>query len=76
MTALYREGDSLLCRLYRTGEENGTVLLKTGIRVRCAAKVDLKGRTMEELSIVDGGVELPLRGWEIATIRLELEDTP
>lgn len=49
--------------------------IRTGRRIRAAWRADLLGRRGDPLTITDGGgVHLPLRAWEIATVQLALTE--
>ena len=71
LSAAYRshEGGGPVVRAYNASEQDreATVTLY-GARMR-PEKVDLLERPGEPLAMVDGAVRLPLKGWEIATVR-------
>jgi len=70
-------GDALVLRLweYRGRRGPADVVLPPSLRARSAAKVNLLERRGRTLPIAAGRLSVPLRPWEIATLRLELRHT-
>ncbi|WP_052407608.1 glycoside hydrolase family 38 N-terminal domain-containing protein [Allokutzneria albata] len=62
-----RNGLELRLVAYSDSPSTATVSLPG---LTAAARVDLTGAVVEELSVVDGAVELPMRAWEITGLRL------
>ncbi len=69
LTSLRRRGDALEARVVAQTPEPTTAVLHGPFRA--ASSVDLLGRPGAVLDAADGRVALPLRPWEIATVRLE-----
>jgi len=74
VSALKWESGSVLLRLYEDSGRDGSVRLTLNLRegISRAWIVDLLGKTVEELPVNEGAVELSLRPWEIKTLRLEM----
>jgi hypothetical protein len=60
-------------RLFNAGENAVEAALAVGapLEVRTAQIVDLLGRPIRPMTAPGGRVSLPLRAWEIATVRLD-----
>lgn len=69
LTSLRRRGGALELRIVAQGPDPARAVVRG--RFSRASQVDLLGRQGVELPVVDGVLELPLRGWEIATVRLD-----
>jgi alpha-mannosidase len=67
-----RLGNALILRLVEYRGSAGQATINLPGYVHSAAKVNLLERQGEPLSISNGKVQLTLRAWEIATLRLEL----
>lgn len=67
-----RLGNALILRLVEYRGSAGRATINLPGYVHSAAKVNLLERQGEPLSISNGKVQLTLRAWEIATLRLEL----
>lgn len=72
VSAIERRDGAIEVRLFNASAASVTALLRvdTPLEATAARAVDLLGRTLGSLSLRDGRVEAPLRGFEIATIRL------
>lgn len=70
-----KQGRGLVVRIYDAlgGRGRGRIVVK-GKRVVKAWKVNLLEDEGEELEVCDGGVSVELRGFEVGTFRLVLED--
>jgi alpha-mannosidase len=73
LSALHRNGGSTIVRVYNASPEPVDARIAVGAPLRAgrAALVGLLGNERGELSVEPGGVRLPLRAWEIATVRLD-----
>lgn len=71
---LAEKGKALIVRLweFRGKRARVRVQLPEGLRVKEARKTNLLERGGEKLTVSAGAVNLDLRAWEIATLRLEL----
>lgn len=66
------EGDALIVRLFEFRGEGGEAVLSLPAEIASASKVNLLERCGTALPIGEGGeIRIPLRPWEIATIRCE-----
>jgi len=72
LSALARDGDSIICRVYNASDADVTARLSCDPAwlSRSAGVVGLLGQQLGTLDVSVGGVSLPLRAWEIATVRL------
>jgi alpha-mannosidase len=68
LSSLRRRGDWLEARLVCEHPEDRTAVLSGAFRE--ARDADLRGRPGAALEVVDGGLAVPLRAWEIRTIQL------
>jgi alpha-mannosidase len=79
MTSLRRRGDWLELRLVAETPTDTTALVgAAGAAVTSARSCDLlgrDGRDAEVLPVVDGVLQLPMRGWEIVTVQLRTTGT-
>jgi alpha-mannosidase len=66
-------GKALILRLAEFRGLGGTAQVRLPAYVRAAARTNLLERQAEALEIEAGSIQLELRAWEIATLRLELE---
>ena len=71
-SAFYRDGATLLLRLYDVDGEARRVRLRPTFAVASAEVVNLRGRTLATLPVEDGAILLDLRPYQIATVRLNL----
>jgi alpha-mannosidase len=73
LSALTRDGDAIICRVYNASGEPSTARLRFAAPLdgRNASIVGLLGEKKEAALIDEGAVVLPMRAWEITTIRLE-----
>jgi len=69
MTSLRRRDGALEVRIVAQAPDSGRAVVRG--RFTRASRVDLLGRPVAEVPVADGVVEVELRGWEIATLRLE-----
>ncbi len=60
------------CRVYNASDEPVTALIRVGAPMRIAepATLNLFGETLGPLTVEDSSILVPLRPWEIATIRI------
>ncbi|MBI4728613.1 MAG: alpha-mannosidase [Acidobacteria bacterium] len=72
LSALSREGSGVLCRVWNASPEPVRALLRPGplLAAARATLVDLAGAAIAPLDVTGGVVALPLRAWQIATVRL------
>ncbi|HUU58887.1 MAG TPA: glycosyl hydrolase-related protein, partial [Phycisphaerae bacterium] len=70
---LSEKGRALILRLFEFRGRGGAAELKLPDTARSVQKVNLLERNGQDLEIRSGGVRLPVRAWEIATLRLALE---
>lgn len=72
LSALSSVEGRIECRVYNAGDEPVRALLRVSepLPSRAAEKIDLLGRALAPLEIEGGAVVVPLRGREIATVRL------
>jgi alpha-mannosidase len=72
LSSLARIDGRTECRIYNSGAEPVTATLGTGLPLAPAApaRIDLLGGEIESLEAHDGTLEVPLKGHEIATVRL------
>ncbi|QYS96955.1 Alpha-mannosidase [Trichoderma simmonsii] len=69
-----KEGKSIVCRVYDAIGGKNRAFLETGhAKIQKAWKCNLLEDDLEELPIVNGGVEIELQRFELATYRLLLE---
>lgn len=66
------QGDAMILRLWEYRGIGGTAHVSLPSWVKSASKVNLLERGGEKLEVRGGWVEVGLRPWEIATLRLEL----
>jgi alpha-mannosidase len=69
LTSVRRRDGVLEARLVAQGPEPVTAVVRG--RFHTARTVDLRGTPGRELPVTEGSLELPLRPWEIATIRFD-----
>jgi alpha-mannosidase len=71
LSALTRDGEGVVCRVYNASPDAVHAILRLGptFPAARASRVDLHGRPLQELELDGRSVALPLRQWEIATIR-------
>ena len=67
LTSLRRRDDALELRVLAQSPEDSTAVVEGAFTQ--AERVDLLGTVTESLTVTDGTLRLPLRAWEIATIR-------
>ncbi len=72
LSALERRDGAIDVRVYNACDDAVDAQIRVGapLRAGSAALVDLTGASLTALREVDGTLRLPLRGWQIATIRL------
>ncbi len=68
-TALYRENGAWIARFYECAGTGGTLRASVPETVRQAEKIDFPGRVLESCPVSGGRVEIPLRPFEIVTLR-------
>jgi alpha-mannosidase len=73
VTAVQRREGAVEVRLFNAGENGVEAALAVGapLEARTAQIVDLLGRPIRPMTASGGRVSLPLRAWEIATVRLD-----
>ena len=71
VTALYREKGTWFVRFYECAGKGGVLRAGLPASVRRAEKTDLRGRVMETIPVSAGCAEIPLRPFEIVTLRFE-----
>jgi mannosylglycerate hydrolase len=64
------DGAGIIVRVFNSADTDGTAVLRPGFAVASAWACDLEERGGTEIPLDDGVVRLPLRGNEIATVRL------
>ncbi|WP_433559955.1 hypothetical protein ACQPWY_18230 [Pseudonocardia xinjiangensis] len=69
LTSVRRRDGGLEVRMVAQSPEPATAVLSGPFAA--ARTVDLRGRTTQELPVTAGRLELPLRPWEIATVRID-----
>ena len=67
------DGRDVMVRLYETADMRGTVTLTPGFGVKAAYLCNMLEEPEQELLVVDGKITLPLRNFEILTLRLVTE---
>jgi alpha-mannosidase len=71
MSALTKDGEAAFLRVYNASDDEvrARIAVPATWREMRAHVVGLHGDERAPLEVADGAVELPLRGWEIATVR-------
>ena len=64
------DGNGIIVRLYECQRQRGTAVLSTGFALAKAWKTNLLEQDEHELAITGQEIELALRPYEIATLRL------
>ena len=64
------DGNGIIVRLYESQRRRGQVRLKAGFALTAAYRANLLEENQQALEIVDGAIQLNLRPYEIATLRL------
>ena len=66
------KGNALVVRLLEFRGRTGTAQVTVPATARSVAKVNLLERQARPLAITGGRMKVPVRGWEIATLRIEV----
>jgi len=66
------QGEAIIVRLWEYRGRSGVAEVAVPAKIRAAAKVNLLERQAQPLAIENSRVKVPVRGWEIATLRLEV----
>jgi len=66
------QANALILRLVEFRGRPGQAIISLPGYIRSAAKVNILERHAESLLVTNGKVQVNLRAWEIATLRLEL----
>lgn len=71
LSALTKNGEMITCRVYNaSGATDARIHVSEAWKEKTARLVGLLGDERQTLEVRDGVITLPLKGWEIATIKL------
>ena len=73
LTALYMENGAYICRFYESAGKPG--VLRAAVPGKKAVKLDLRRRETDAVPVKDGIAEIPLRPFEIVTLKIDAEES-